>query len=68
MVGTSYTRQSTFEDGDVVEAALFNDEYNQMWKPFYQNIPKIRASFDWSKPYPNTVALAMRTQGGSQFY
>ena len=34
MAGTSYTRQSTFEDGDVVEAALFNNEYNQLLNAF----------------------------------
>ena len=26
----SYTRQSTFSDGDLITAALFNDEYNQL--------------------------------------
>ena len=34
MAGTSYTRQSTFSDGDVVEAALFNNEYNQLLSAF----------------------------------
>ena len=34
MAGTSYTRQSTFEDGDVVEAALFNNEYNKLLNAF----------------------------------
>jgi hypothetical protein len=34
MAGTSYTRQSTFDDGDVVTAALFNNEYNKLLNAF----------------------------------
>ena len=34
MAGTSYTRQSTFIDGDTITAALFNDEYNQLVNAF----------------------------------
>ena len=30
----SYTRQSTFSDGDLITAALFNDEYNQLLAAF----------------------------------
>ena len=30
----SYTRQSTFVDGDTITAALFNDEYNQLLNAF----------------------------------
>ena len=30
----SYTRQSTFADGDTITAALFNDEYNQLVNAF----------------------------------
>ena len=30
----SYTRQSTFSDGDLITAALFNDEYNQLLEAF----------------------------------
>ena len=30
----SYTRQSTFSDGDLIAAALFNDEYNQLVSAF----------------------------------
>ena len=30
----SYTRQSTFVDGDTITAALFNDEYNQLENAF----------------------------------
>ena len=30
----SYTRQSTFSDGDLITAALFNDEYNQLVAAF----------------------------------
>ena len=30
----SYTRQSTFSDGDLITAALFNDEYNQLLSAF----------------------------------
>jgi hypothetical protein len=34
----SYTRQSTFADGDTITAALFNDEYNQLLNSFaYSN-------------------------------
>ena len=34
----SYTRQSTFSDGDTITAALFNDEYNQLLNAFaYSN-------------------------------
>jgi hypothetical protein len=34
----SYTRQSTFADGDTITAALFNDEYNQLLNVFaYSN-------------------------------
>ena len=34
MAGTSYTRQSTFADGDTITASLFNDEYNQLVNAF----------------------------------
>jgi len=34
MAGTSYTRQSTFDDGDVITAALFNNEYNKLLNAF----------------------------------
>jgi cytoskeletal protein CcmA (bactofilin family) len=34
MAGTSYTRQSTFADGDTITAALFNTEYNQLLSAF----------------------------------
>ena len=34
MAGTSYTRQSTFSDGDTITAALFNTEYNQLVSAF----------------------------------
>ena len=34
MAGTSYTRQSTFVDGDTITASLFNDEYNQLVNAF----------------------------------
>ena len=30
----TYTRQSTFSDGDTVTAALFNNEYNQLLNAF----------------------------------
>ena len=30
----SYTRQSTFVDGDTITAALFNNEYNQLENAF----------------------------------
>ena len=30
----TYTRQSTFTDGDTITAALFNDEYNQLVNAF----------------------------------
>ena len=30
----TYTRQSTFADGDTITAALFNDEYNQLVNAF----------------------------------
>ena len=30
----SYTRQSSFSDGDTITAALFNDEYNQLVNAF----------------------------------
>ena len=30
----TYTRQSTFSDGDTITAALFNDEYNQLVNAF----------------------------------
>ena len=30
----SYTRQSTFADGDTITAAVFNDEYNQLLNAF----------------------------------
>ena len=30
----SYTRQSTFSDGDLITAELFNDEYNQLLAAF----------------------------------
>ena len=30
----SYTRQSSFADGDTITAALFNDEYNQLINTF----------------------------------
>ena len=31
---TSYTRQSSFSDGDTITAALFNNEYNQLLNAF----------------------------------
>lgn len=34
MAGSNYTRQSSFSDGDVVTAALFNDEYNKLLNAF----------------------------------
>ena len=34
MSGTSYTRQSTFADGDTITASLFNTEYNQLVASF----------------------------------
>jgi hypothetical protein len=34
MAGTGYTRQSSFDDGDVITAALFNNEYNQLLNAF----------------------------------
>ena len=30
----TYTRQSSFVDGDTITAALFNDEYNQLVNAF----------------------------------
>ena len=36
----TYTRQSTFADGDTITAALFNDEYNQLVNAFaYSSSP-----------------------------
>ena len=34
MAGTSYTRQSTITDGNIITAALFNDEFNQILSAF----------------------------------
>ena len=34
MAGTSFTRQSTFSDGDTITAALFNNEFNQLVTAF----------------------------------
>ena len=34
MSGTSYTRQSTINDGDTITAGLFNNEYNQLVSAF----------------------------------
>jgi len=33
-MGTEYTRQSSFTDGDTITANLFNDEYNQLLAAF----------------------------------
>ena len=33
-MATSYTRQSSFSDGDTITAALFNDEFNQLLTAF----------------------------------
>jgi len=33
-MGATYTRQSTFTDGDVITSALFNDEYDQLLAAF----------------------------------
>ena len=33
-MGTTYTRQSSFSDGDTITAALFNDEFNQLLTAF----------------------------------
>ena len=33
-MGTTYTRQSSFSDGDTITAALFNDEFNQLLNAF----------------------------------
>ena len=34
MAGTSYTRQSTIADGNLITASLFNNEYNQIVNAF----------------------------------
>ena len=34
MAGTNYERQSTFSDGDVITAGLFNNEFNQVLNAF----------------------------------
>ena len=34
MAGTSYTRQSSFSDGDTISASLFNNEYNRLVNAF----------------------------------
>ena len=34
MAGTSYTRQSSFSDGDTISASLFNNEYNKIVNAF----------------------------------
>ena len=34
MAGTSYTRQSTIADGNLISASLFNNEYNQLVNAF----------------------------------
>ena len=34
MAGTSYTRQSSFTDGDTISASLFNNEYNKIVNAF----------------------------------
>ena len=34
MAGTSYTRQSTIADGNLISASLFNSEYNQLVNAF----------------------------------
>ena len=34
MAGTSYTRQSTITDGDLITASIFNNEYNQILNAF----------------------------------
>jgi hypothetical protein len=34
MAGTSYTRQSTIADGNIITAALFNNEFNQILNAF----------------------------------
>jgi len=36
-MGATYTRQSTFTDGDVITSALFNDEYDQLLAAFASN-------------------------------
>ena len=33
-MGQTYTRQSSFADGDTITAALFNNEYNQLVNAF----------------------------------
>ena len=33
-----YTRQSTFSNGDVIDAALFNDEFNQLVEAFKKDV------------------------------
>ena len=33
-MGNTYTRQSTFTDGDVITADLFNNEYDQLLAAF----------------------------------
>jgi len=37
MAGTSYTRQSTIADGNLISASLFNSEYNQIVNAFAYN-------------------------------
>ena len=35
-MGATYTRQSTFTDGDIITAAHRNDEFNQLLAAFEQ--------------------------------
>ena len=43
----SYTRQSTFADGDTITAALFNNEYNQVVNAFAYSASS--ASYYWTQ-------------------
>ena len=75
----SYTRQSSFADGDTITAALFNDEYNQLVNAFHNSTghkhdgttaegPVIGLIGDAGETSPNNKVLIDTTNNYIEFY
>ena len=75
----SYTRQSTFNDGDTITAALFNNEYNQLVNAFNNSTghkhdgttaegPVIGLIGDAGETSPNNKVLIDTSNNHIEFY
>ena len=48
-MGATYTRQSSYSDGDTIQAADTNDEFNQLLAAFASGTPIWSADFGQTK-------------------